>query len=106
MSDNKIININDRVSKHDLEVILQVNRKAIEIETEMTDQNEEIICGLARNREKQDKMDEKLDKSIKQHEMIDKKLEDMSKDIFKIQILFITGILGLIMQIVQIFLKK
>ena len=41
------------LNKKDLEIILEVNRKAIEIETEVADQNEEIISLLNRNKEKQ-----------------------------------------------------
>ncbi len=74
----------ENLNKKDLEIILEVNRKAIEIETEVADQNEEIISLLNYNKEKIDKME---------------------KDIFKIQVLFITGILGLIIQLIQLFKK-
>lgn len=77
--------LNEQLKKRDLEVFLELNKKAIEIETEVADQNEEIIL--------------KLDKVIKQ-------VEDTNKDIFKIQVLFITGILSLIIQIIQMFIKK
>lgn len=77
--------LNEQLKKRDLEVFLELNKKAIEIETEVADQNEEIIL--------------KLDKVIKQ-------VEETNKDIFKIQVLFITGILSLIIQIIQMFIKK
>lgn len=96
---DKIIPINEHVNKKDLELILEVNKKAIEIETEVADQNEEIIELLNNNKDIQEKMDEKLDKLVKSS-------EDTSKDLFRIQVLFITGLLSLVVQIIQIFLKK
>jgi len=95
----KIIPINDHVNKKDLELILEVNKKAIEIETEVASQNEEIIELLTNNKSLQEKMDEKLDKLVKQG-------EDTSKDLFRMQVLFITGLLSLVVQIIQIFVKK
>lgn len=96
---DKIIPINEHVNKKDLELILEVNKKAIEIETEVAGQNEEIIELLNNNKDIQEKMDEKLDKLVKSS-------EDTSKDLFRIQVLFITGLLSLVVQIIQIFLKK
>ncbi len=89
----------DQFSKRDLEIILEVNKKAIEIETAVTDQNEEIIGLLTVCKNGQEKMDEKIDKLIEQ-------AEDTSKDLFKIQVLFVTGLLALVAQIIQIFLRK
>lgn len=91
--------LNEQLNKRDLEVFLEVNRKAIEIETEVAEQNEEIISLLNDNKKKQDDLDSKVDKLIKQ-------TEEINKDIFKIQVLFITGILSLVIQIVQMFIKK
>jgi uncharacterized coiled-coil protein SlyX len=96
---DKIIPINDHVNKKDLELILEVNKKAIEIETEVATQNEEIIDLLTANKERSEKMDEKLDKLVKQS-------DDTTKDLFRIQVLFITGLLSLVIQIIQIFVKK
>lgn len=95
----RIIPLAERVNKKDLEIILEVNRKAVEIETAVADQNEEIIGLLNDSRDSQEKIDEKIDKILKQS-------EETSKDIFKMQVLFITGLLALVAQIIQIFLKK
>jgi hypothetical protein len=95
----KPINIYDHLNKRDLEIILEVNRKAIEVETEVAEQNEEIISLLTSNKNKQEDMDEKLDKLIKQS-------DEMNKDIFKIQVLFVTGFISLIIQVIQMFMKK
>lgn len=103
MPDNKISNSNhdfsESLNRHDLEVILEVNKKAIEIETGVADQNEEIISLLNQSKEKQQEIDTKIDKIAKQ-------TDELSKDIFKLQVLFITGVLSLVVQVIQIFLKK
>lgn len=99
MVDNKIINIGEHVNKKDLELILEVNRKSIEIETEMVNQNEEVLSLLLENKKSQEKNNDKIDKIIKQ-------IEEMNKDIFKIQALFVTGIISLIVQFVSIFIKN
>ena len=101
MSELKISShdLSERLSKRDLEIILEVNKKAIEIETNVADQNEEIISDLSNLKEEQKKTNEKADKIVKQ-------VDELSKDIFKIQVLFVTGLISLVVQIIQIFLKK
>lgn len=101
----KNINSNN-INKRDLDLILEVNRKAIEIETAVADQNEEVISLLHKNKELHEKtkdnlniIESKLDKLIKYS-------DEINKDIFKIQVLFLTGLLSLVFQIIQIFLKK
>lgn len=92
-------NLNDSLNKRDLEIILEVNKKAIEIETEVAEQNESIIGSLEKLTEQQSDIKEKVDKIVKQN-------EEINKDLFKIQVLFLTGLLSLVMQVIQIFLKK
>lgn len=89
----------ENIKKKDLELILEVNKKAIEIETEVADQNEEIITSLIDIRKTQVDHDAKIDKLIKQS-------EETNRDIFKIQVLFLTGLLSLVIQIIQIFVIK
>lgn len=89
---------NENINKKDLDLILEVNKKAIEIETAVADQNEEVLSLLSKIKENQDKIDYKLDK-------INKHSEDLSKDIFKIQVLFISGLLSLVIQVLQMFKK-
>lgn len=95
----RIIPFTEQVNKKDLEIILEVNKKAVEIETAVADQNEEIIGLLNSCKNTQEKIEEKVDKVLKQS-------EETSKDIFKMQVLFITGLLALVAQIIQIFMKK
>lgn len=97
----------DQFDKKDLEIILEVNKKAIEIETTVADQNEEIIELLNNNKNEQAEIHNKLDEVLdnKLNKIIEKG-EEISKDLFKIQVLFITGLLALVAQIIQIFLRK
>lgn len=97
---------NDALKRKDLDLILEVNKKAIEIETEVAEQNEEIIDSLTKIQDTQkehaskfESQDDKLDKLIKS-------TDDTNKDLFRMQVLFVTGLITLIAQIVEIFLKK
>lgn len=95
--------INDNINKKDLDLILEVNRKAIEIETAVADQNEEIISLLNKNKDKTEEFFKKTEEKI---DKINKYSEEISKDLFRIQVLFFTGLLSLVFQIIQFFLKK
>lgn len=90
---------NENVRKKDLDLILEVNRKAIEIETEVVEQNEEIITALTDIKKTQTEQDKKIDKIVEQ-------TDDINKDLFRIQVLFVTGLISLVIQVIQIFLKK
>lgn len=90
--------LNDLVKKQDLEFILEVNRKAIEIETEVAEQNEEIIDSLTQIKKTQTDHDKKIDTLVKQS-------DETNKDLFRIQVLFVTGLLSLVIQIIQMFQK-
>ena len=107
---DKPFNITDHINKKDMELILEVNRKAIEIETEMVNQNEEIIDLLDAHKKNQEDITTKINDFIEENDKISKdltkKIEEINKDLFKIQVLFLTGIISLVMQIIQIFSKK
>ena len=96
---DKIIPLNDHINKKDLEIILEVNRKAIEIETEVAEQNEEIISLLQESKKREEELQKKLEK-------LEDTAEETNKDLFKIQVLFVTGLLSLVIQIIQMFVKK
>ncbi|HYT46733.1 MAG TPA: hypothetical protein VEP90_30685 [Methylomirabilota bacterium] len=96
---DKITDLSDRINRGDVELILEVNRKAIEIETEVAGQNEEIIELLSKIDSKQEETVEKTDKLLE-------KSEQLSRDLFKTQVLLVTGLIGLIAQIIQIFYHK
>jgi hypothetical protein len=114
-------NSSDALNKHDLATILEVNGKAIMIQTEVAAQYEEVLSKIddvyeekASIKQAVITLDNKLDNRIEvlsdnlkdnQKENV-KKLEEIDKKLFKIEILFIGSILGLVAQIVQMFMKK
>jgi len=98
MSD-KNLNLSDLINKRDLEIILEVNKKAIDIETEVAEQNEEIISLLQESKKRDEEHQKKVEKI---HELA----EDINKDLFKMQVLFLSGLLSLVLQVIQMFLKK
>ena len=93
------LDLNEQINKHDLTVILEVNRKAIEIETGVADQNEEIISLLTENKEQ-------IEKCKEDTSDISEKIEKLDRELFKIQVLFLTGVLSLVVQILQIVFRK
>jgi hypothetical protein len=96
---DKIINMNDHLHKKDLDLILEVNKKAIEVEMAVADQNEELIGSQNDIKENQ----EKIIEIVKE---INNGIREQDKEIYKLQILYVMGFLTLIAQIIQIFLKK
>lgn len=91
--------VNENIKKKDMELILEVNKKAIEIETEVADQNEEIISSLSDLKKGQAEQEKKMDKLIENS-------DEHHKDLFKIQVLFVTGLISLIIQVIQMLAKK
>lgn len=108
MNDNRSSNYtsNDSLSRKDLEIILEVNKKAIEIETCVAEQNEETMSLLAEAKKEHELSLHKMDILSKAIDEIKKQNETLSKDIFKLQVLFVGSLMSLIVQIVQIFLKQ
>jgi hypothetical protein len=95
----------DILNKRDLEIVLEVNKKSILIEMEVASQNEEIIKELEASEIRDDEILKQVETLNETVDIIKKISEENSKDIYKIQILFLTGLLSLIIQIIQI-LKK
>lgn len=94
---------NEALKKKDLDVILEVNKKAIEIETEVAEQNEEIIDALNKSQENQNAI-------IKRADNIIDSTNSINNTLYRIQVLFISGfvtiILAVISMVVQLFVKK
>jgi len=90
--------LNEQLNKKDLELILEVNKKAIDIQSEVAEQNEDILENLIDLKKNQITQGEKIDKLVKQS-------EDTNRDIFKIQILFLSGLFSLIIQVIQLWKK-
>jgi len=99
MDKNIMVPFTESISKQDLEITLKIHEKVIEVQSVVADQNEEIIKLLGSIKEMSDKDKDKLDKLVKQS-------EETSRDLFQVKILFLTGLLSIVVQIVQIFLKK
>jgi hypothetical protein len=97
---------NDALKRKDLDLILEVNKKAIEIETEVAEQNEEIIKALDTIQDSQGDLDKKLDAHDEKLDKLIKQTDETNKDLFRMQVLFVTGLITLVAQIVEIFLKK
>lgn len=90
--------VNENIKKKDMELILEVNKKAIEIETAVAEQNEEIITYLEDGKKRDAEMEKKVDKLVTQS-------DETNKDLFRIQVLFVTGLLSLIIQVIEMFAK-
>lgn len=84
----------DIVQRGDIDTIIEVNNKAIELYSEIADQYEEIISGQSKLLLSQTKIDEDI-KSIK------KDMDELNKSQFKIILLLSTGIVSLIIQLVS-----
>lgn len=113
-------NSSDALNKHDLAVILEVNGKSIAIQTEVAAQYEEVLLqieGISKEnaliKKDIETVDNELDNKTEiindnlkeNHKETVKKLEEIDKKLFKIEILFIGSILGLVAQIVQLFMR-
>lgn len=92
----------DALQKSDLNTIIEVNNKAIELQTEVSDQYEEIISSVKTNTET-------LDSFILQQNVINENIKEINREIkeinklqFKIMILISTGIVSLIVQIASL----
>lgn len=97
---------NENIKKKDMELILEVNKKAIEIETEVAEQNEEIIASLSDLKKSQEAQDKKLEEQDKKIDELLDEAEQHHKDLFKIQVLFVTGLISLVIQVIQMLAKK
>lgn len=111
MNEN-IKNKSDLISKQDLETILQVNKKSIEIETEVANQNEEILETLAKNESLIQSIDSKIEKKLEKINLeLEKNKENnikifenftnINKSLFEIKVLFGVGAISIILQIIQ-----
>lgn len=87
------------ISKSEISTILDVNRKAIELHTEVSGQYEEIVDELESNKNKLTKIEDEI-------KSISKNIEKIDRDLFKISVFMSSGIITLILTIIQMFIKK
>ena len=100
------MNVTEYIYKRDIDMMMQVNSKAVELQAAVADQNEEIIEMLKlivkqneQSEHQKKDMGAKLDKLVKAN-------EELAKDLFKFQIMAISGFVAIILQVVSVFMKK
>ncbi len=113
----------DSLSRSDLDAIIEVNKRAIELQIEVAAQNEKVIEDLEevvkiendikRDTEsalrelsslKQDIKDNKKD-TFEKIDDVKKKVDELDKSQFKIYALLTTGAIAVILQVIQLFLN-
>ncbi len=103
----------ESLSRNDLDTILEVNKKSIEIQIEVSDQNEKIIEALEDNqntvdfiKSKVEDGDRKLEENQNALEIIKSKVEENERKLLKIEIFLATGIISLLIQLALAVFKK
>ena len=92
------------ISRKDLELYLEINNKVIELQSAEVEQNEEIIESLDTMKAVQVSIETKIDKLVLQGlEKVTSQCEQISRDLFMIKVLYITGLLSIIAQIISLF---
>lgn len=89
----------ESLSKSDLNTILEVNKKTIEVQLEVYDQHEKIIDILEDNKKAEAEIKTEL-KEIKN------KIDDNDRKLLKIEILLASVIISLVVQLIQMFIRK
>lgn len=92
-------NKDDRISKHDIDVIMEVNKRSIQVQTEVMAQNEDIADELSDIKKSQICQDKKIDKLVKNS-------EDFSKELFQMKTLLLTSFVNIILQVISFLIKK
>lgn len=113
----------DLLSKSDLDSILEVNKKAIEVQIEVASQNEKVIEALEEVNEKEDSIKKDIEYLVKDVDTIQDNIKESKKEImdkidslkkaideldrtqFKIHAVLTTGAIAVILQIIQIVLN-
>lgn len=111
-------------SKNEINTILDVNKKAIELHTEVSGQYEEIIDEFDELDSSHKKILTELDSSTKkilaesdksakkisdiedEVSSIKKNIDKIDRDLFKISVIMSSSIISLILTIIQMFIKK
>jgi division protein CdvB (Snf7/Vps24/ESCRT-III family) len=93
------------LQKSDFDTILQVNQKAIELQTETSEQYETIIDSNHDATRALEKLEDRLDKVFDEINMIKKDINEINKLQFKVLLLISSGVVSLLIQII-ILLKK
>lgn len=97
---------NKPITSTELGYILEVNKKAIEINVEVAQQHDQVLEQLNAIREDQEqilKLSEEIDKSTKENET---KIESIEKHLFRLDIILGSAGIGAILTLIQYFLHK
>lgn len=92
------IRLIDHLDKRDLEIILEVNKRAIEIGAEAIDQNEDIIRYLESGKSERAEIIKKVDE-------VSDVVDEIKLDLFKIKILYVGGLLAIVGNVISRILK-
>jgi hypothetical protein len=104
--DKKLKSFDDEIlHKSDMEEVISVNTKAIELHTEISEQNEEVISLLGNLNTKMDKIIIHQDSIGEKQREIYKEVKDIERNQFKVLILLSTGIVSLIIQLISLLAK-
>lgn len=91
--------LQELLSKNDLTIILETNKKAIELQTSTASQNEDVL-------EQLEDITDTLEKSLTKLDLLDKKIESIDKALYRLQIVLIVGILPIIFEIIKFAIGK
>lgn len=97
---------NARVSRHHIDNMMTATQKAIELKSEMITQNKLIISTQENIKYKIESIIHETTKITDYCKKMEKEMEQTAKDLWKFQILAISGFIAIILQIISIFLKK
>lgn len=94
------------LDKSDIDTIIKVNNKAIELQTEVSDQYEELISNFSDNLSSTEKSQDIQTKILDEIKEIKKEVVDINKLQFRILLLLSTGMISLIIQVITLLVKK
>ena len=97
---------NDYVSRKDMDIIFETNKRAIELNNEVSGQYEETIENLGDIKTAQSSGNVKLEEIIEQNEKIIQQNEELSKDILLVKIFFSTTLVQIVIGIIQLLMHK
>lgn len=92
------------ISKNEIDTILQVNKNAIELQTQTSNQYEEIISELDDNKKNTEGNSKLLDKVKEDVSEVKKSTQEIKESIFKLNVLVASGLFSLILNIIQFLL--
>lgn len=93
------------ITSTELDYILEVNRKSIQIHTEVAHQNEDILDKLDKlttKMESIEKLSEESNKTLVGPQKMEERVENIDKNLFRLMILLGSMGIGLIIEIIKL----